>query len=74
MTTDAMDRRDFNPLFTLRYDTAAGEVVKGRLLRREVLLFEGPEVDALGDRGVAWDIAVLDERGADVTGRFSCFT
>lgn len=69
-----MDRRDFNPLFTLRYDTAVGVVVKTRLLRADIALFDGPKVDALGEVGEAWDIAVLDENGADVTGRFACFT
>ncbi|MFI9344995.1 hypothetical protein ACIG0D_27570 [Streptomyces sp. NPDC052773] len=69
-----MDRRDFNPLYTLRYDTADGEVVKTRLLRSEVLLFEGPKVNAMGLAGEAWDIAVLNEQGWDVTGRFACFT
>jgi hypothetical protein len=69
-----VDRRDWNPLFTLRYDTEDGEVVKTRLLRSELLLFEGPKVDALGDEGRAWDIAVLNEFGTDVTHRFPCFT
>lgn len=69
-----MDPRLFNATFTLRYDTAAGEVVKPRLLAREVRLHEGPLVDRLGEAGQAWDIAVLDESGADVTGRFACFT
>lgn len=69
-----MDKRDFNPLFTLRYDTTRGEIVKPRLLRSEVLLFEGPKVNALGLAEKAWDIAVLDESGTDVTGRFPCFT
>ncbi|MDX3549541.1 hypothetical protein PV724_44510 [Streptomyces europaeiscabiei] len=69
-----MNPRLLNPLFTLRYDTEAGEVVKPRLLAREVHLHEGPRVNALGNQGAAWDIAVLDESGTDVTGRFTCFT
>lgn len=69
-----MDRRDWNPLYTLRYDTAAGEVVVPGLLRSEVLLFDGPRVNELGLAEQAWDIAVLDRRGTDVTGRFACFT
>jgi hypothetical protein len=69
-----MDSRMFNALFTLRYDTAAGEVVKPDLLAREVHMVEGPKANALGDVEQAWDIAVLDESGTDVTGRFPCFT
>jgi hypothetical protein len=69
-----MDSRSFNALFTLRYDTAAGEVVKPGLLAREVHMVEGPKVNALGEAEQAWDIAVLDESGTDVTGRFPCFT
>lgn len=69
-----MDRRLFNPLYTLRYDTAAGEVVMPGLLGSEIRLFEGPRANRLGEDGAAWDIAVLDEDAVDVTGRFCCFT
>ncbi|MFE5591179.1 hypothetical protein [Streptomyces sp. NPDC056549] len=69
-----MDRRAFNPTFTLRYNTEAGEVVKGGLLRSEVQLFEGPKANTMGDEGTAWNIAVLTEDGMDITGRFTCFS
>lgn len=69
-----MDRRLFNPLYTLRYDTAAGEVVMPGLLRSEIHLFEGPKANRLGEDGAAWDIAVLDEDAVNVTGGFPCFT
>lgn len=69
-----MDRRDWNPLYVLRYDTAAGEVVKPGLLASDLLTKVGPEVNAMGLAEEAWDIAVINESGTDVTGRFSCFT
>ncbi|MER5966883.1 hypothetical protein [Streptomyces sp. NPDC002057] len=69
-----MDLRDINPTFTLRYITDAGAVVKRRLLRREVSVLEGPTANSLGDAGKAWDIAVLDDNGTDVTSQFTCFT
>ncbi|MFI8769536.1 hypothetical protein ACIGN6_32155 [Streptomyces sp. NPDC053792] len=66
--------RDHNPTFTLRYTTQTGVVVKPQLLRREVSVLEGPKANTLGDDGAAWDIAVLNENGADVTCQFACFT
>lgn len=70
---EPVDPRRINATFTLRFDTSAGEVVKPRLLAREIHLHEGPKAVALGLAEQAWDIAVLDESGIDVTGRFPCF-
>ncbi|MEV7034606.1 hypothetical protein AB0N99_30795 [Streptomyces sp. NPDC093272] len=63
-----MGRRDWNPLYTLRWDTAAGEQqITGT--SRDIHA-AARRVNQLGDLGTAWDIAVLDEGDVDVTARF----
>ncbi|MGW8702863.1 hypothetical protein ACWGOK_39160 [Streptomyces eurythermus] len=64
---------DSQTLFTLRYETCAGEVTK-TLTRSDLVFRDGPTVNRLGDAGKAVNIAVLDEDGVDVTTAFACFT
>lgn len=61
-----------DPLFTLTYQTDQG------MQRRENRTAHGVEAIGrvlmrLADRMAAWDIAVLDAVGEDVTGQFACF-
>lgn len=63
-----MNRRDYNPLYTLRWDDAAGEhTVTGT--SRDIHL-NAASINRKGDAGEAWDIAVHDRWGVDITGRF----
>ena len=63
-----MSRRDWNPLYTLRWDDTAGEhTVTGT--SRDIHL-NAAAVHRHGEDGHVWNIAVLDEHGADVTARF----
>lgn len=63
-----MSPRDWNPIYTLRWDDTAGEhTVTGT--SRDIHLRAGI-VHQDGEAGTVWDIAVLDSDQADVTGRF----
>lgn len=63
-----MDRRSWNPLYTLRWlADDGGHEISGS--SRDIHA-EAPTVNRMGDDESAWDIAVLDESGADVTGEF----
>lgn len=57
--------------FTLRYTTDAGEQVKA--MDATLLNKIGRVVASAAKRGEAWDIAVTDEAGEDVTFDFACF-
>ncbi|NUP46134.1 MAG: hypothetical protein HOW97_02290 [Catenulispora sp.] len=57
--------------YTLRYTTETGEQVKA--MDASLLNRIGPVVARAADRGEAWDIAVTDVSGADVTFDFACF-
>jgi hypothetical protein len=57
--------------YTLRYTTEAGEQVKA--VDAALLTKIGPLVARCADRGEAWDIAVADAGGNDVTFEFACF-
>lgn len=60
------------PTYTLMYDRADGHKERTDLRARQVETV-GRVVSSLADRGQAWDIAVLDADGEDVTDQFSCF-
>lgn len=60
------------PTYTLAYDTDRGCQKRTELRARQVETI-GRVVASLADRGEAWDIAVLDESGQDVTDEFACF-
>ncbi|MGW7786032.1 hypothetical protein [Streptomyces tricolor] len=63
-----MNRRDWNPLYLLRWDDHAGEhTLTGT--SRDIHL-EAPALHIRGESEEVWDIAVLDDEGTDVTGRF----
>jgi hypothetical protein len=58
----------WKPTYTLRWDTEDRErIVVGtsRVIHQHARM-----VHLMGDAGTAWNIAVLDETGVDVTGRF----
>ncbi|AKZ59210.1 hypothetical protein SAM23877_6165 [Streptomyces ambofaciens ATCC 23877] len=60
------------PTLTLTYETERGtqtKTVSRTLLNRSV----GRLVARAADRGEAWNIAVVDERGEDVTDSVPCF-
>lgn len=57
--------------YTLRYTTTDGEQVK--TVDAATLAKFGSVVARCADRGEAWDIAVLDTAGNDVTFGFPCF-
>lgn len=59
------------PVFTLRYCTEQG--VRERVLPAGGVERIGTVVWRMADREQAWDIAVLDESGVDVTFDFACF-
>ncbi|UPZ27659.1 hypothetical protein MUK60_07405 [Streptomyces sp. LRE541] len=63
-----MNRRDWNELYALRWDEADGEHTLTGTSRDTHLNAE--TVHRNGITGRVWNIAVLDERGHDVTGRF----
>ncbi|NUP39497.1 MAG: hypothetical protein HOY76_21420 [Streptomyces sp.] len=63
-----MSRNVWNPLYTLRWDTPDGERTLTGTSR--YIHSVAPAVNRSGDTGTAWDIAVIDEDGTDVTGRF----
>lgn len=63
-----MTRRDWNPLYTLRWEDAAGEHTRTGTSRD--IHLEAPALHARGEAGTVWNIAVLDDAGEDVTGRF----
>ena len=60
------------PTYTLAYDTERGCQKRTGLRVRQVETI-GRVVFSLANRGEAWDIAVLDENGTDVTDEFACF-
>lgn len=60
------------PTYTLAYDTKQGCQERTKLRARQVETI-GRVVASLADRGKAWDIAVLDKNGQDVTDEFACF-
>lgn len=63
-----MSRRAFNHLYTLRWDDETGpHAVTGT--SRDIHQ-QAPRINARGDDGTVWDIAVHDSRGREVTARF----
>ncbi|MEV7975418.1 hypothetical protein [Streptomyces sp. NPDC086519] len=63
-----MTRRDWNPLYILRWDAADGPHQTDGTSRD--IHAAAPRINQLGDRGDVWNITVIDETGTDVTGRF----
>jgi hypothetical protein len=61
------------PLYTLTYETSQGVQVRDGRPARAVETI-GRIVSRAADRGEAWDIAVRDANGNDVTDRFTCFS
>jgi hypothetical protein len=59
--------------YTLSYETADGPQKRDSLRYRQVCIV-GRVVNSLADRDQAWNIAVLDRNGVDVTDRFDCFS
>ncbi|MFJ6730032.1 hypothetical protein ACIQPQ_34550 [Streptomyces sp. NPDC091281] len=68
------DRRTgrFIKVFTLTYTDQDG--TRTRTLPARGIERIGRIVNRLGERGEAWDIAVTDRSGNDVTFDFTCFT
>lgn len=63
-----MDRHDWNPTYLLRWDDQAGTHIRTGTSRD--IHAEAPALHERGDAGLVWNIAVLDDAGEDVTGRF----
>jgi hypothetical protein len=59
------------PLYTLTYVTANGPAA--RTLDAAGVERVGEVVSSVAARGAAWDVAVYDAAGADVTFGFACF-
>lgn len=60
------------PTYTLTFNTELGPHTRAQRTATQIETL-GILVSRVADRGQAWDIAVLDADGIDVTGDFACF-